>query len=305
MSKLSATLAFAQVAVAGLLGLVALPTLFRGTSDGGVGSLRIPLVADAWLVVGLGLSGWLLALAPSLASTIAHLLERLDLRQGRVVGQQVAIGSVARLIVAVVDVAIVQAILRRPVVAVLGDAAAPSTVDATFAAGTLILLILILIWLHQSARPLIEAVAWQALDAIVPTTGSGQSTAFADDSDTMLATVLAQTQSVDTAVVLTRPTGADEPTLAALDDATRPAPRGPIFGWSDATIAAVPSEQTVDEDPSATRRAPTPTFPATTSADDETTVTPGEEDGTQTSIGRPDDTIPDGASATRPNTTDR
>lgn len=304
MSKLSATLAFAQMAVAGLLGLMAVPTLFGGTNDGRLGGPPLPIVAEAWLVAGIGLSIWLLALAPSLASAIAHELARLETREAVVKGQRAAIGAVARLIVAVLDVAIIQGILRRPVVWVLGVAATPSTIDATFAASTLTLLILILIWLHQSARPLVESVAWQALDAIVPTTGSGQSTSFADDADTVLATIPGQTQSGDTASILARSAGAEAPTLAALGgDATRPAPRGPGPDSRDSTIAAVPAEETVADD-TATRPAPTSSLLAATSSGD-TVASLDREDGTRTSIPQTDETISDGTSTTRPTIADR
>ncbi len=242
MSKLSSTFILTQVLVVALLGLVALPALFSGGRAGPPGGDGVSADAAFWLIVGLALSLWLLALAPGLASAVAVVIGRLEPRGGVARVQRPATGAIARLLVAVVDVAIVQAMLRQPVVSVLGVVADPTTVDVTFATGTLLVLILILVWLHRSARPLIEAAAWQVLDAVLATSGSEQSNALSDEADTMLATVPARTQIVETRSMPTRP-AVNAPTATMLeDDATRPTPRGPSSGGGEATVAA---EQTV------------------------------------------------------------
>ncbi len=215
--------------MAALLGLVALPTLFGAGAAGIPSGDRVSVDAMLWLIVGLALSVWLLVLAPGLASVVVLAIARLELRGSVARVPRPSTGAVARLIVAIVDVALIQAILRQPLVSVLGVVADPTTVEATFAAGTLVVLIVTLVWLHQSARPLIEATAWQLLDAVIPTSGSERSRAFFDDADTMLATVQARTQEGDTASAPTRP---------ALGDAsTVPSPGSPS-GSGEATLAA-------------------------------------------------------------------
>lgn len=227
MVKPSATSAVVQVVVAGLVGTFALPAVAGGATPTGGGP---SVAAVAWLAGGLLVSAWLLVMGPGLVAGLAHLLDQLIASDGSTVARQTAVragtGVAARWIVAVVEVVLIQAVLRRPVVAVAGTLADPSTVDAVFAAGTLILLIVILIWLHRSARPLVEAATWQALDALIATSGSERAQAAAEAADTQLATVPAATERpVSVASEVTRRAGSAEQTVAAIDDgATRLAP---------------------------------------------------------------------------------
>jgi hypothetical protein len=158
----SAAPAAAQAVAAGFLGLVLLPAAL------GEGQLptTTPLFSLAWLAGAVVVAVWLLLVAPPLARWAAGPLAALDRARP---GLGVAL---ARWLVAAGYVALAPAILRRPIVAVLGQVAEPTTVEASFAAISLALLILALYRLHWTASPLVEDATLRALDALVPTTGS-------------------------------------------------------------------------------------------------------------------------------------
>lgn len=269
MARLSMTSAVTQAFVAALFGLIVLPTLFVTTATAGIATGgAISLGAGTWLAVAVVLSLWLLALVPGLATGIAAWLDRLTARDRSVAGRPVRrVGSVgaARLLVVVVVVVLVQAIVRRPLVAVLGVIANPLTVEAIFAAGTLALLLIILVWLHQTARPLVEAVTWQALDALVATSGSEAAARLAADVETEASTVSGRAASGTTqsdaatiaessrqstndgppATVATPADGAalvapGDATLAAAEEATHPDP------FSHASTHLTPSTEDPD-----------------------------------------------------------
>ena len=252
MLKISPTSALAQVIVAGLLGLIALPALLSGgATEGAAGGNGVPLASALWLVLGLALSVWLLAMVPGLASGLSHMLARLQEQEGTVMVRRPAVRAgaeaAARLIVAVGEVTVIRAILGRPVVLVLGAAGDPSTVDAAFAAGTLTLLLLILIWLHRTARPLIEAAAWQALDALVATSGSEGVAAALAEADTELATVLAATQAGGTlGGATTRSVGSSAATVLASGDVpTQLASSETVLAPTNEATLRAPSEATL------------------------------------------------------------
>ncbi|MGH2461254.1 MAG: hypothetical protein ACRDIY_20540, partial [Chloroflexota bacterium] len=188
MLRQRATGVAVQAVVAALVGLFGLPAIV------GAGSLQVASVGASpaapsvvWLVGAVLVSGWLIACGPALARGASQILERLvapeDASEGRRNVAQAGAGVAGGSIVAVVDVVVIQAMLRRPVVVVVGAITDPSTVDAAFAAGTLILLIILLIWLHRATRPLVEAATWQALDALVATSGSERARARAEEAD--------------------------------------------------------------------------------------------------------------------------
>lgn len=196
----SAAPALAQLAAASLLGLVALPSaLAQGPVDAPVLADRVRLPETVWLAAALVVAVWLLAVAPALARALAGLLARLNVRRGVLAGPAPpaagAAESLARWLVAAGYVVLASAILRRPLVAVLGARLDPASVEAVFAAGALALLLLVLLWLHRSARPLVESAVWYALDALVATSGS-------EPSPGQTATIPAP------AVQATRPAGA-------------------------------------------------------------------------------------------------
>lgn len=238
--RVSASSAVAQTVVAALLGLVALPLVLA--EDPGAPTTQ--LTSAIWLLAGVAVSVWLLAMVPSLASALGQRFAGSDGGVGASpratpAGAEVA----ARWLVAVGEVIVIHAILRRPVAEIFGTTATRATVDAAFAAGTLVLLLIILIWLHHTARPLIEAATWQVLDTFVPTSGSERARSLAAAADTALATAPAQTAGAATiAAGATRRVVTDAPTVARVEvdeatvareagatiaapDFTRPAPR--------------------------------------------------------------------------------
>lgn len=270
MGRVSATSALTQVVVVALLGLVALPALLAPDLPPApsVGQ-PLSLTAGLWLAGAVLLGIWLLALVPSLATRIAGLVDGLQLAPAPAMDERpdtsVAATVAARWLIAVGEVVLIQAMLRRPLVAFLGVVADPTTVDATFAATTLILLLLILIWLHRSARPLVEAATWQALDTLIPTTGSEHARAIAEQADAALATVGARTsRDSETTSDATRPAPAAAATLA--DPSEQPTARAetePTLETAEATRPA-PSDASHAAGGSAARPAlgdATPTRP--------------------------------------------
>jgi len=263
MLKQSATSGVVQAIVATLLGLFALPAIVDGGSIQAAsvgGGPAIPAIV--WLVGALLISGWLVVCGPALTGGTTHLLERLVAPDGASAGRrsatQAGAGVAAGWIVAVVEVVLIQAVLRRPVVLVVGTLTDPSTVDAAFAAGTLVLLILLLIWLHRSTRPLVEAATWQALDALVATSGSERAQALAEEADTRMETALASThRGTDLGGGRTVPRSGTPDTVAAPPaDATRPAPgTATVLGSSESTRPAWEDAPTIADDV-ATRSAP-------------------------------------------------
>ena len=67
---------------------------------------------------------------------------------------------------------LVQAIVRRPLVAVSGPGIEPFLVEAVLGGVALLALLVMLALLHQVARPLVEGVAWLGLDSLLATSGS-------------------------------------------------------------------------------------------------------------------------------------
>lgn len=151
-----------QAVVAVVVGVVALPGIVGASAAGGqIGDV-------VWLIGGVVVSGWLIGVTPLLGAGLAMGLEGL-------VGPRVSggtVGVVARWVVGVGDVVVVHAVLERPVVRVGGTVAEVGTVETAFGVGTVVVLLGLLIWLHRQARPVVEAATWQALDALIATTGS-------------------------------------------------------------------------------------------------------------------------------------
>ncbi len=167
------SLALAQFAAAGFLGLVVLPSLFwQGASAApGLGARDV-----AWLVLGLLATVWLLTIAPALTRGLSGFVGRWEVIAGRqtyptAVGRP-NVNAFAEGLVAVSYVLVVEAVLRRPAAVALGGALGISWAEALFAATALVLLLLVLFWLYRAARPLVEVAAWHVLDAVVATSGS-------------------------------------------------------------------------------------------------------------------------------------
>jgi len=232
----------AQAVLAVLLGLVVLPALFGPASP--ASGLRPEMLS--WLVLGSVLSAWLIILIPSLAGGLGTLLEPLEaaasalpwrLDRGRA-------HQVATLIVAVGAVLVVQAVLRAPIVALGAALGGAWQIEIIYGASVLVVLMAVLVWLHQRARPLVAAAAWRVLDALVPTVGSGR--------------VRSATVALD-ALPGSVPTGGG-PTLAAqsaipVDEATARSPGG---SWDAETVAQEEPTIAADVPPRSGAVAPLP-----------------------------------------------
>jgi len=244
-ARSTATPALVQLAAASLLGLVALPTALGQTPvDAPVLADRVRLPEAVWLAAALVVAVWLLAVAPALARALAGVLAHLDVRRGALAAAPAAgaVGSPARWLVAAGYVVLASATLRRPLVVVLGARLDPASVEAVFAASALTLLLLVLLWLHQSARPLVESAVWHALDALVATSGS-------EPSPGQTATIQAP------AVEATRPAGALPESAAtrlaptagdARGEATVPASAPPTEAAEPAATAAEETREASD-----------------------------------------------------------
>jgi hypothetical protein len=152
----------AQVVAAAALGLVGLPALLADS--------RAALQDWIWLSLAVACAIWLIVLAPAMARVLAQLVSRLqDARDGDRVVNALAVGW---LVVAVLEVLVIQAILRRPLVRVVGIQLEPYAVEVSVAAAALLVLLVLLARLHQTARPLVEGLVWSALNTVLATTGS-------------------------------------------------------------------------------------------------------------------------------------
>ena len=266
LGRSSAAPALAQLVAAGLLGLVVLPALLGGKPATASALVGLPGgQALLWLLAGLLVAVWLLAAAPGLARALAGLLYHLEVGEGSpgylTADRDRRTAALARWLVAVGYVLLVQAILRRPFVTTLGVLFEPSTVEAAFGAAALALLLVALYWLHRAARPVIEKATWQALDAIVATSG-------AEAPGRVLAVGVEPA-----AAMAARAVGARRPAMEALasGESTRPASTRPSTGGgvtqlADATVEA-PEEATRPADVAAAGEA-TELVAAATEPDD-------------------------------------
>jgi hypothetical protein len=158
--------ALGHAGLASALGLVGLPLFVGGPPE--VGSLR----AWLWLALAAAIGVWLLVPAPMLIDALARVLARLPSQARRARPRGAPGGEEASLLVAAAYIVLLQAVLRPAVVNVFGPAAEPFVVEAVLGATALLLLLAVLGWLHQAARPLVEGLARAGLDVVLATSGS-------------------------------------------------------------------------------------------------------------------------------------
>jgi len=160
----------AGVAVAAIaIGLFGLPLAF--------GRLPEPAQALVWLAVAVVDCVCLLLPTRAFESAIAQLIARLPGRgQRSASSNHQTTREIARLMVAAAYLVLVQAILRHPLVAVLGTDAEPFLVEALVGIFALLVLLMLLGWIYRAARPLLEGLAWVALDATFATSVSEEAT---------------------------------------------------------------------------------------------------------------------------------
>jgi hypothetical protein len=221
------------------IGIVALPLVFAQ-----------PLLADAawstavWLAIAILLSVCLLAFAfPRLSRALAvELGSRVSTTPAGPTVTPSQIRLVAQLVVLGALLVIVQAILRRPLALLLGGGERGSgTFEAAIAASVLALVLALLVWLYQSARPLVQSVTLRAIDAAIPTVAPA-----AQYEPTRTVTPILSTQPA---------TPPDEPTLraaSATDQATlrtAPAAEEPTLQTAaSADAPTLPSRPTSEAD---------------------------------------------------------
>jgi hypothetical protein len=165
--------ALGHAGVACAVGLVGLPLAFGGPLE--VGSLR----AWVWLALAAAIGAWLLVPAPVLIDALARVLARLPSQHVQVQPRSRPSAEAASLLLAAAYMVVLQAVARPAVVNVFGPSAEPFVVEAVLGATALLLLLALLAWLHQTARPLVEGLAGAGLDVVLATSGSEQARAGA------------------------------------------------------------------------------------------------------------------------------
>jgi len=149
-------------ALCAAIGIVALPMLF--------GSSPSQLATIVWLVAAIVLSVLVIALAlqlsPALASAILRCLSADSITKSQAL-------LLARLLMIGLALVATQSILRRPVALLLGGGDRSATpIEAGIAAAALAVVLVLLVWMYQTARPMVQAATLRAIDAAIPTTGT-------------------------------------------------------------------------------------------------------------------------------------
>ncbi|MBV9357241.1 MAG: hypothetical protein JO023_17155 [Chloroflexi bacterium] len=155
------------VVLAGVLGLAVLPLVFGGLPDRNQAVLWLALAVIACVA--------LLLPARGLANALAAALTRVPERRGsESAWSHHTATDLARLVVAAGFLLFLQAILRHPVVAVFGVTAEPFVIEAAIAVFALLVLLVLLGAMYRAARPILEGLAWSALDSLFATSRSEQ-----------------------------------------------------------------------------------------------------------------------------------
>jgi hypothetical protein len=151
-----------------------------------------------------------------LVNALADVLRRLPgQRTEQPAWNRRTIVDIARLIVAVGYVVVAQAILRHPVVAVFGESTGPFIVEVAFAIVAVLVLFALLVWTFRAARPLVEGVAREALDASLATSGSEE----AYETAASLAAATRRPRTTVDAGATVRATGDVDATVRRVDGA--------------------------------------------------------------------------------------
>jgi hypothetical protein len=173
-------------------------------------------------------------------------------------------GAIARGLLDLVLLLLIQATLRPPLVGLLSGTGTPALVDGAYVVVVVALALVILFRLYRSVHPLAEQLTWLALNQIVPTAGFAASSVSATFA-TRLATATSRPATVtaptpppaEVAAAVSAegsaPTIAAEPTIAAADlQSTLPAeqptilaapPNHPPVESTEATVPQLVSER--------------------------------------------------------------
>lgn len=135
----------------------------------GLGLFALPSLATSvapawWLAAAILITLGVMFLLPTCGQALTAALDRWAEREAA------NTLLLSRLTVFSIEVVLAQAILRRPVALTLGTEAGP--VEATVAAGALSLLLLLLVWTYQTAKPVLRAWIFESIDAAIPTVGT-------------------------------------------------------------------------------------------------------------------------------------
>jgi hypothetical protein len=144
-----------------LIGMVALPLLF-GPSPG-------QLATIVWLVAAIVVSVLLIALALQLSAPLSSAILR-AVKADSITRSQALL--LARLLMIGLALVATQSILRRPIALLLGGDRSATPIEAGIAAAALAAVLALLVWMYQTARPMVQAATLRAIDAAIPTTGT-------------------------------------------------------------------------------------------------------------------------------------
>jgi len=153
-----------------VLGTVALPLVFGGGGSNSTGTAAPAWQTPLWLAFATVTSVYLLVLLPRFSQLLAsQLWERVAAAHGTTPSRT---RLLARLFVFGVEIALIQAILRRPLAVLFGGERSAAPIEAAVAATAVALLLALLVWIYQTARPMVQALTLRAIDAAIPTVGT-------------------------------------------------------------------------------------------------------------------------------------
>jgi hypothetical protein len=121
-----------------------------------------------WLVAAILASVLVIVVAFRLSRPLAGLL-RQALKTSSVTASQTLL--FARLLMLGIALLLSQAMLRWPLALVLASDRSQPQIDSEVAAAALAAVLVLLVWMYETARPMVQAATLQAIDAAVPTTG--------------------------------------------------------------------------------------------------------------------------------------
>jgi hypothetical protein len=238
------------------IGIVALPLVFAQ-----------PLLAAApwstavWLAIAILISIYLLAIVlPRLSRPLA--LQLGSRVTTTAVGPTVTPSQtllVAQLVVLGALLVILQAILRRPLALLVGGGERGSgTIEAAIAATVLAVVLAVLVWLYQSARPLMQSVTLRAIDAAIPTVQPA-----AQHEPTRTVSVVSPVSQATAGATQRVSPDVDEPTLRAPSSDERTLQARPTADAETPTLVTggrerVDPDDTLAVDPDATVRTDRP-----------------------------------------------
>jgi len=235
VAMLATALAYAVV------GTIVLPMLF--------GAAPSQWIAVVWLGLAVVLSVCAIVLLSWQAEPQAASLGRRLARLGAARGPSITPSQTLllwRLVVAGIELLLAQAVLRRPLALVLGGERSASLFEAGVAAGSLALLLVGLVWVYQTARPMVYAAVLRIVDVAVPTAGSAPPAVAVTHEPSRSGGGGVVRRDADPTVRASRP---DDATVASPrpDDATVASPHS-----SEETVASPRDDRS--QDPTLVRR---------------------------------------------------